>query len=955
MFYVTRIAARKILLRVWRSARRPILAVCLVSLWCADAPGTEPPPPSWWAARGATASGAAEDNWAAANLGQLKQMASTARDELNVALPTGAGAPINNLVLGWWDITGADDFAIANLGQLKAVAQPFWDQLIAAGAATSYPWTGSGASPDDFSAANLGQLKNVFHFEIDLDGDGLPDSWEKHFVGNTSSNASTMAANGNGLTLLQCYQMGVDPRPAVSVTASPATLNEGGGSVIFTFARTGSTTAALTVNYALSGAATNGSDYSSLSGVMTIAAGLATGSVSTTILTDSVFEPTEPVTVSVTETGGTYVPGSPASATVTIKDASSAVLARYQADAGFTVSGGTTTWADQSGRGNNATQTSSSAAPTLTAGALNGKPVVHFSGSQFFSLTNLQAGASAGEIIAVLRTSSVTVNTGLWKFGGDANGDFYTGASGAPSDDFGSAARYLEAAPVQNLTQYNIYEVSGTATGWESMIDGIPLTTSPANTFGASTPPLIGLNSSGSYFNGDIAEVLIFNRALSDTERDAARAYLGAKYALFPVPSTPAALQAHTITPTTALISWNSPVANTVPSFAISRQDNHGPWHLVATVNARSFLDNGLVPSVAYSYQVQAINDAGSSAPTAAVRLGRGLPYQGAFPTAGIQLWLMADGAWETPVGFLPDYSGLGHDAYQGALANMPTVISSSLNGKPVLHFSGSQYLPLSSSLLAGSSSAEVTIVLRTASVSVNSGLWHFGTDPAGANYTGADGKVTDDFGSTTRSTETPLTQDLTQFHIYEVSSQSGLWQSWLDGQPFYSTSTNTYAISSAPLLGANGVGGYFSGDIAEIIVHNRTLSDAERQTLRQYLDAKYLFPGLDLDQDGLTNSQELAIGTDPYNPDTNYDGIPDGWEFWLGFSPLANDVDHDGLPNGQERRRPSNPFSNNSDRDGLGDLADFYPTDSTRTAPPPGATAPTITLTSPAGIGLLP
>jgi hypothetical protein len=42
-----------------------------------------------------------------------------------------------------------------------------------------------------------------------------------------------------------------------------------------------------------------------------------------------------------------------------------------------------------------------------------------------------------------------------------------------------------------------------------------------------------------------------------------------------------------------------------------------------------------------------------------------------------------------------------------------------------------------------------------------------------------------------------------------------------------------------------------------------------------------------DLDEDGLTASEEAAAGTDPDNPDTDGDGFSDGEEVALGTDPL--------------------------------------------------------------------
>jgi len=95
------------------------------------------------------------DDYAAANLGQLKHIASRAAAEMNARLPSGAGTEINALVAQWQAAPAPgvvrDDFAALNLGQLKAVAKPFYDRLFSAGYPVGYPWAGQ--SPDDYALA----------------------------------------------------------------------------------------------------------------------------------------------------------------------------------------------------------------------------------------------------------------------------------------------------------------------------------------------------------------------------------------------------------------------------------------------------------------------------------------------------------------------------------------------------------------------------------------------------------------------------------------------------------------------------------------------------------------------------------------------------------------------------------------------------------------------------------
>lgn len=90
-----------------------------------------------------------------------------------------------------------------------------------------------------------------------------------------------------------------------------------------------------------------------------------------------------------------------------------------------------------------------------------------------------------------------------------------------------------------------------------------------------------------------------------------------------------------------------------------------------------------------------------------------------------------------------------------------------------------------------------------------------------------------------------------------------------------------------------------------------------------------------DFDHDGLTNTQEIALGTDLKNEDSDSDGMPDKWELDNQLQPLNEadapvdlvnpdytlaDPDNDGLFNIDEFKHGTNPHSGNTDNDELGD-----------------------------------
>lgn len=88
---------------------------------------------------------------------------------------------------------------------------------------------------------------------------------------------------------------------------------------VFRLTRTGGTANALTVRYALSGKATNGSDYQLLSGTTTIAPFNPYGTITINPIDDSIYEGDETVVLTVLASTS-YQVGSPSEATIILKD-----------------------------------------------------------------------------------------------------------------------------------------------------------------------------------------------------------------------------------------------------------------------------------------------------------------------------------------------------------------------------------------------------------------------------------------------------------------------------------------------------------------------------------------------------------------------------------------------------------------------------------------------------------
>ena len=566
-------------------------------------------------------------------------------------------------------------------------------------------------------------------------------------------------------------------------------------------------------------------------------------------------------------------------------------------------------WQDQSGNSSDATQANSGQQPFFTENAINGLPIVHFNGGQYFLLPDVMNGATAGEIFVVLKTDvdPPTGSNGLWYFANHQNGwgMWYPWRDGWIQDGWGSVARYIIGDPSQTLDQYHIYNVSSQSGEWVARINGLSQYQSSDNSVTFASAPLIGRNSENQNFRGDIAEIIIYDHVLEPIDRQIVEYYLGGKYPVIaPLPAIPDGLSAIALSPTQVSLIWNYDLGNVTTQFEVDRKTGEDDYTTIAIVtDATSYLDLDAAGGIGYTYRVRTINYSGQSDYSNEANLVT--PQSGGvFPTAGMRLWLRADSDTGNPIAVWGDQSGNGMDALQNSSFNRPSVQPNAINGRPVVHFAGNQWLNLPN-LMNGATAGEIFVVLKTDvdPPTGSNGLWYFANHQNGWGmwYPWRDGWIQDGWGSVARYIVGDPSQALDQYHIYNVSSQSGEWVARINGLSQYQSSDNSVTFASAPLIGRNSENQNFRGDIAEVIIYDRVLNWSERERVDAYLGAKYLLPDLDVDRDGLSNSQEQAIGTDPYNWDTNGDFVPDGAEYYAGFDPLSNDVDGDGLTNSYE------------------------------------------------------
>lgn len=204
-------------------------------------------------------------------------------------------------------------------------------------------------------------------------------------------------------------------------------------------------------------------------------------------------------------------------------------------------------WLDESGNANDAVQGTSLNQPKYYSGILNGQPVIRFDGTNdYFSMPKFMNFTDTTVLFVGLSRNSVAYGVIFQSYGGAANTNelLQIAYSSSDKDNFyarGNTTSYISFSGTENATVTHITSVqlsgmtgkmysNGTSNGNLSNSSYVP----PTDWIGAAyaTDPIIGGHAdvSQGWLNADIAEIIVYDSAISDTNRPGVECYLSLKY-----------------------------------------------------------------------------------------------------------------------------------------------------------------------------------------------------------------------------------------------------------------------------------------------------------------------------------------------------------------------------------------------------------------------------------------
>jgi hypothetical protein len=179
--------------------------------------------------------------------------------------------------------------------------------------------------------------------------------------------------------------------------------------------------------------------------------------------------------------------------------------------------------------------------PSVAANAINGHAAVRFDGDANMLMTNIDISPASWPDVTVITVfnSATDVKNPLRSVYGDDNGDY--DRSAGLDDRSGDANNYVIFTGDRGVAGYFALKANQpylstdqyTATEFKGWIDGKPSLTRSETHWGEALPNMYigGTGTSfAQYWKGDIAEMIIYARVLTDAERAQIEDYLAKKY-----------------------------------------------------------------------------------------------------------------------------------------------------------------------------------------------------------------------------------------------------------------------------------------------------------------------------------------------------------------------------------------------------------------------------------------
>lgn len=482
------------------------------------------------------------------------------------------------------------------------------------------------------------------------------------------------------------------------------------------------------------------------------------------------------------------------------------------------------TWPDASGACHHATQATASKRPTLRAAQVAGLPAVSFDAADDGMVTPVDLSKTT-TIVAVYTSraaaSGHVLNGGFSFFVGPYVGRYraYTG-------------KYLN-GPSVTAGRWVTQTFRQSASLAELWIDGARVATSTRTV----DPGTLLLAREGTYslvLDGSLAELLVYDRTLSDAELTQVHAWLHDRYVPPPAPNQPP----------TANFAW------TCTYLSCAFDDTSSDADGTVTAWSWAFGDGGtstqsepshdFAAAGSYPVTLTVTDDDGASASVMKTVTVEAPPAPGPFadPASlpGLVLWLQADAltglADGAPVTTWPDRSGAGNHATQGVASKQPTFRVGVANGLSGVLFDATD----DGMSTAADPGAPVTIVVVYASragatgYAVNGGFSFF-MGPYVGRYRNYTGKY---------ATGPSITAG--RWLAQTLRQSTALAELFIDGT-FSASTTKTADPALLKLAREGQYGSILDGWIAEVIVYNRALGDAELADVHGWVRNRFSLP----------------------------------------------------------------------------------------------------------------